>query len=114
MPHASRDPKILKDMNLENEDFFELIKNPPEVGAIRIFEQPELWDSTIDLTQAVTTQVHLRPHGQLILISVNSLLVLYFPVIFFIPFDTVFENFILLANIPPVIPHVLFQVFLLH
>ena len=85
VPHASRDPKILKDMNLENEDFFELIKNPPEVGAIRIFEQPELWDSTIDLTQAVTTQVHLRPHGQLILISVNSLLVLYFPVIFFIP-----------------------------
>jgi len=29
--------------------------------------------------------VHLRPHGQLILTSVNGLLVLYFPVIFFIP-----------------------------
>ena len=29
--------------------------------------------------------VHLRPHGQLILTSVNGLLVLYFPFIFFIP-----------------------------
>ena len=29
--------------------------------------------------------IHLRPHGQLILTSVNNLLVLYFPVIFFIP-----------------------------
>jgi len=42
VPHASRDPKIFKDMNLENEDIFELIKNPPEVGAVRIFEKPEL------------------------------------------------------------------------
>ena len=47
VPHASRDPKILQDVNLENEDIFELIKNPPEVGAVRIFEQPEFWDSTI-------------------------------------------------------------------
>jgi len=30
VPHASRDPKILKDMNL----IFELIKNPPEGGAV--------------------------------------------------------------------------------
>ena len=36
VPHASRDPKILQDVNLENEDIFELIKNPPEVGAVRI------------------------------------------------------------------------------
>jgi len=43
-------------MNLENEDIFELIKNPPEVGAVRIFEQPALWDTTIDPTQEVTTQ----------------------------------------------------------
>ena len=41
VPHASRDPKILQEVNLENEDIFELIKNPPEVGAVRIFEQPE-------------------------------------------------------------------------
>jgi len=34
VPHASRDPKILKDVNLENEDIFELLKNPPEVGAV--------------------------------------------------------------------------------
>ena len=34
--------------------------------------------------EAWSTQVHLRPHGQLILTSVNGLLVLYFPVIFFI------------------------------
>jgi hypothetical protein len=31
---ASRDLRILKDMNLENEDIFELIKNPPEEGAV--------------------------------------------------------------------------------
>ena len=30
VPHASRDPKILQDVNLENEDIFELINNPPE------------------------------------------------------------------------------------
>ena len=56
MPHAARDPKILKDKNLENEDIFELIKNPPEIGAVEIFEQPELWDTSIGPIQAVTTQ----------------------------------------------------------
>jgi len=56
VPHASRDPKILKDTNLENEDIFELIKNPPEVGAVRIFEKPEHWDTTIGPTHAETTQ----------------------------------------------------------
>ena len=69
VPHASRDPKILQDIiNLENEDIFELIKNPPEVGAVRIFEQPEPWDTTMGPTQAVTTQgiatIHL-PSGPL-------------------------------------------------
>jgi len=56
VPHASRDPKILKDRNLENEDIFEIIRNPPEEGAVRIFEKPKFWDSTIGLTQAATTQ----------------------------------------------------------
>jgi len=56
VPHAARNPKILKDRNLENEDIFELIKNPPEVGAVRIFQQPEFWDTSIGPTQAVTTQ----------------------------------------------------------
>jgi len=56
VPHASRDPAILKDNKLENEDIFEIIRNPPEVGAVRIFEKPESWDSTAGLTQAVTTQ----------------------------------------------------------
>jgi len=42
VPHAARDPQILKDRNLENEDIFELIKNPPDIGAVRIFEQSEL------------------------------------------------------------------------
>jgi len=56
VPYASRDPRILKDMNLENEDIFEIIRNPPEVGAVQIFENPEFWDSTIGLTHAVTTQ----------------------------------------------------------
>jgi len=53
---VSRDPRILKDRNLEIEDIFEIIRNPPEVGAVRIFEKPESWDSTIGLTKAVTTQ----------------------------------------------------------
>jgi len=35
--------------------------------------------------EAWSAHVHLRPHGQLILTPVNGLLVLYFPVIFFIP-----------------------------
>jgi len=56
VPHASRDPRILKDMNLENEDIFEIIRNPPEKGADRVFEKPKFWDSTIGLTQAITTQ----------------------------------------------------------
>jgi len=43
-------------LNLENEDIFELIRNPPEKGAVQIFENPEFWDSTIGLTQATTTQ----------------------------------------------------------
>ena len=36
--------------------------------------------------EACSCHVHLRPHGQLILTSVTDLLVLYFPVIFVIPF----------------------------
>ena len=56
MPHAARDPQVLKDRNLENEDIFELIKNPPEIGAVRIFEEPEFWDTSIGPVQAVTTQ----------------------------------------------------------
>ena len=40
VPHASRDPGILKDRNLENEDIFEIIRNPPEVGAVRILKSP--------------------------------------------------------------------------
>jgi len=56
VPHASRDPAILKDRNLENEDIFEMIRNSPEVGAVRMFEKPGSWDSTAGLTQAVTTQ----------------------------------------------------------
>jgi len=56
VPHAARDPQVLKDRNLENEDIFELIKNPPEIGAVRIFEQPELWDTSIGPVQAVTAQ----------------------------------------------------------
>jgi len=43
-------------MNLENEDIFEIIRNPPEEEEVRIFEKPEFWDSTIGLNHAVTTQ----------------------------------------------------------
>ena len=56
VPHASRDPEILIDRNLENEDIFEIIRNPPEVGAVRIFEKPEFWDTTTGFIKAVTTQ----------------------------------------------------------
>ena len=47
---------------------FEIIKNPPEVGAVRIFEQPDSWDSTIGPTIATTTQgiaTILLPSGPL-------------------------------------------------
>jgi len=68
VPHASRDPEIVKDTNLANEDIFEIIKKPPDVGAIQIFEKPEFWDSTSGLIKAVTTQgiatIHL-PSGPL-------------------------------------------------
>ena len=47
MPHASREPRILKDRNLENEDIFEIIRNPPEEGAIRIFEKLRVQASRI-------------------------------------------------------------------
>jgi len=43
-------------MNLENEDIFEIMRNPPEEGAVQIFEKLEIWDSTKGLTQALTTQ----------------------------------------------------------
>jgi len=44
VPHASRDPDTLIHRNLENEDIFEIIRNPP----VRIFEKPEFWDTTHD------------------------------------------------------------------
>ena len=68
VPHASRDPETLVDRNLENEDIFEIIKNPPEMGVVRIVENPKFWDTTAGLIRAVTTQriatIHL-PTGPL-------------------------------------------------
>ena len=73
VPHASRDPRILKDRNLENEDIFEIIRNPPEKGAVRIFEKPEFWDSTTGLTHAYSdhtrhshnsTTIRTSKHGR--------------------------------------------------
>jgi len=40
VPHASTDTRILKHRNLENEDIFEIIRNLPEEGAVRILEKP--------------------------------------------------------------------------
>ena len=40
VPHSAMDPKILKDRYLENEDIFELIKKPPEIGAVRTLNNP--------------------------------------------------------------------------
>jgi len=56
VPHASRDPETLADRNLGNEDIFDIIRNPPEMGVVRIFEKPEFWDTTKGLTKAGTTQ----------------------------------------------------------
>ena len=44
------------DRNLGNEDIFDMIRNPPETGVVRIFENPEFRDTTKGLTKAVTTQ----------------------------------------------------------
>jgi len=56
VPHAFRDPKPLKDRNLENEDIFEMIWNPPEVGAVRIFENPEFWDTNPCMCPTLSTE----------------------------------------------------------
>jgi len=40
VPHAARDPEILKDRKMEKEDIFDIIRNPPDVGAIRILKSP--------------------------------------------------------------------------
>ena len=59
VPHAARDPQdpqVLQDRNLDNEDIFQLIKNPPAMGVVRIFEEPESWDTSFGPVQAVTTQ----------------------------------------------------------
>jgi len=58
VPHASRDPRILKDMNLEDEDIFETIRNPPEEGAVRIFEKPVGLDNRPHLCSNHTRHSH--------------------------------------------------------
>ena len=57
--HAVRDPEILKDRKLENEDIFEIIRNPPDVGATWIFKKPDL---TAGFIKAVNTQVITTIH----------------------------------------------------
>jgi len=52
----------LKYRDLENEDIFEIIKNSPELGVVRIFEKLEFWDTTAGLIKAVTTQGIARIH----------------------------------------------------
>jgi len=56
VPHASRDPKILVDRDLGNKNIFDLVKNPPEMRVVRIFENPEFWDTTKGQIKALTTQ----------------------------------------------------------
>jgi len=76
VPHASSNPKILKDRNLENEDIFEIIRNPSEVVTVRIFEKPEFWDTTAGLIKAVTTQgitTILLPSGPLVWTEHNGI-----------------------------------------
>jgi len=57
-------PQNLKYRDLENEDIFEIIKNPSEMGAVRIFEKSEFWDTTAGLIKVETTQgiatIHLQ------------------------------------------------------
>jgi len=42
----------LVDRNLGNEDIFDIIRNPPGMEVIQIFEKPELWDTTKGLAKA--------------------------------------------------------------
>jgi len=43
VPHASRDPRILKDMNLENEDIFEIIRKPQRKEQSEFLKNPNFW-----------------------------------------------------------------------
>jgi len=56
VPHPSRDPDILVDNKLMNEHFFHLIQNPPETGVVRVFENPEEWDTSKGSVKSITTQ----------------------------------------------------------
>ena len=40
VPHASRDLRILKDMNLENEDIFEIIRTPQRKVQSKFLKNP--------------------------------------------------------------------------
>ena len=42
VPHASRDPEILVDRNLGNKYIFDLMRNPPEMGVVRILKNQSL------------------------------------------------------------------------
>ena len=44
------------DRNLGFEDIFNIIRNSPEMGVVRIFEKTEFWDTTKGLIKAVTAQ----------------------------------------------------------
>jgi len=43
VPHASRDPRILKDRNLENEIIFKIIRNPHRKEQSGFLENPNFW-----------------------------------------------------------------------
>ena len=56
VPRPSRYPDILVDNKLINENFFHLIQNPPETGVVRVFENPEEWDTSKGSVKSITTQ----------------------------------------------------------
>ena len=76
VPHAARDPQVLQDRNLDNEDIFQLIKNPPAMyrkpwKRTRKKTPPHLarkiWRKYIDLAQkqgywaSITFRVQYMP-----------------------------------------------------
>jgi len=56
VPLASRDQEILQYKYLRNENISELIKNPPQTRAVRIFENLEACDTSKGPIKAITTQ----------------------------------------------------------
>ena len=45
VPHTSRDPEMLPDINLTGDNISNLLKKNPAMGAVCIFKKSESWDT---------------------------------------------------------------------